>query len=96
MAIVAARGDPNLPLTLTYKAFTENFPNRDRLAAATGWERAEIDKIDLYRHSTDVFSFPTRAQALAIVPGEFGNARLVPNGTYELAERCPLLVMERR
>ena len=76
-------------------AFETEFPDRDRLAAAGGWDRAEVDTIDVYKSSSQVYSFPTRQQCLSIVPAAFSNVRLVAVGTYELAERYPFLVMER-
>lgn len=95
MAIAAERAEPDVAVKSIRDAFTANFPDRDRVAAAIGLDRGEIDKIDLYGSSAAIYSFPTRQQALSAVPGDFSNARLVPAGTYELAERCPLLVMER-
>jgi SAM-dependent methyltransferase len=95
MAIAAERAQPNVGVKSIFDAFAANFPDRDRLATATGWDRSEIDKIDLYKSSSEVYNFPTRQQVLSLVPGDFSNARFVPVGTYELAERCPLLVMER-
>jgi SAM-dependent methyltransferase len=96
MAIAADCGEPSVRVKAIYDVFTANFPDRDRLAAATGWDRSEIDKIDLYRGSSEVYNFPTRRQCLSIVPADFSDARFVQVGNYELAERCPLLVMERK
>ena len=96
MAIAAESAQPNVPVKSIYDVFAVNFPDRDRLAAATGWDRSEIDRIELYKSSSDVYYFPTGRQVLSNVPGDFSNAHFVPVGTYELAERCPLLVMERK
>lgn len=96
MAIAAKRAHPSVPVISIYEAFASNFPDRDRLAVATGWDRSEIDRIDLYKNSSEVYNFPTRQQALSIIPSDFANPRFVPVGTYELAERCPLLVVERK
>ena len=95
MAIATAQGQLSVPVRSIHAAFNANFPDRDRLADATGWSRAEIDKIDLYEPSSDIYSFPTRQQCLSVIPSDFVNMRFVPVGTYELAERCPLLVMEK-
>jgi len=96
MAIAAERGDPNVPVVSIYEAFASNFPDRDRLAAATGLDRSEIDRIEFYKDSSEIYNFPTREQTLAVIPRDFANARFAPVGTYELAERCPLLVVERK
>jgi SAM-dependent methyltransferase len=95
MAACAEQGNPNIAVQAIHDAFEANFSDRDRLAAAGGWKRAEVDTIDVYRSSQQVYSFPTRQQCLSIVPVAFANARFVPVGTYELAERYPLLVMEK-
>jgi hypothetical protein len=96
MAIAAERADPSVPVISIYEAFASHFPDRGRLSVATGWDRSEIDRIDLYKNSPEIYNFPTRQQALSIIPSNFANARFVPVGTYELAERCPLLVFERK
>jgi hypothetical protein len=49
----------------------------------------------MYAGSDANYSFASRRQFLEIVPAEFTNARFVDVGSYELAERCPLLVLER-
>jgi SAM-dependent methyltransferase len=95
MAVCAERGSPNIPVQHIHDAFEANFRDRDALAAAGGWDRAMVDTIDVYRSSPQVYSFPTRQQCLSVVPAAFANARFVPVGGYELAERYPLLVMER-
>lgn len=95
MAIVHERGNPNVPVTEIRDTFEGWFPDRAALAAETGWPREEIDTIDSYAGSNATYGFPTRSQLLAIVPPELANARFVEAGAYELAERCPLFVMER-
>jgi SAM-dependent methyltransferase len=96
MAIAAEQSEPSVPVQSIHAAFHAQFPDRDRLAEATGWDRSEIDNIDHYQGSPEIYNFPTRRQALSMVPSDFVNARFVPVGSYELAERCPLLVMEKR
>lgn len=96
MAMTAERGDPDLPVATIPDAFDATFPDRDALAAATGWARERIDSIDVYRSSEVVYCFPTATELLAAVPDEwYGSPRLVPTTGYELAERCPLLVANR-
>jgi SAM-dependent methyltransferase len=96
MAIASEQGSPNIAVQTTHRVFEQNFPDRGHLAAATGWERKEIDTIDIYATSPVSYTFPTRRQCEAIVPAEFVNARFVSAPNYELAERYPLLVAERR
>jgi SAM-dependent methyltransferase len=95
MATAAAQGNPNIPVTAILDSFERLVPDRDRLTQRCGWLREIIDTIDVYRNATDIYCFPTAAQFLSLVPPPFANPRLVNSGTYELAERCPLLVMDR-
>lgn len=94
-AIASENGDPNIAVATTFKVFERNFPDRDRLAAVTGWDRREIDTIDVYRASTVSYSFPTRRQYEAIVPAAFSQVRFVEPKGYDLAQRYPLLVIDR-
>lgn len=95
LALTRKTGEANLAVTAIRDAFLTLFPDRGRLGAATGWPAEEIDTIDMYRGSQEVYSFPTRAQLLAVVPPAFVGARLVEAGNYDLAPACPLLVMDR-
>jgi SAM-dependent methyltransferase len=95
MALVAAAGNPNLAVVEILAHFQQAFPDRQKLAAMTGWPMAQIDTIDVYRGSPEVYSFPTFEQIRQTMPASFTNPRLIASGSYELAERCPLLVMDR-
>lgn len=95
MALGHERAAPNVPVREIREQFERWFPDRAALAAETGWPRDEIDTIDMYAGSDANYSFATRRQFLEIVPPEFARARFVDVGDYELAERCPLFVLER-
>jgi SAM-dependent methyltransferase len=95
MALAHERGEANVPAREIREEFMRWFPDRDALVAETGWPRDEVDTIDMYAGSDANYSFASRSQFLAIVPPEFRGARFVDVGRYELAERCPLLVLER-
>ncbi len=95
MACVARQGHPNVAVRDILNAFTELFPNRRDLARNTGWSEDDIAIIDLYRTSDVVFSFPTVERVLQTTVGYFGDTHLIEMGTYEMAERCPLLVLDR-
>lgn len=92
MAMTAESGNPNLIIHQVWLQFQNLFPNRERLSHSTGWTTHDIDSIDVYRGSVEVYSFPTKAQLLDAIPPRFERA-LKPVGTYELAERCPILVV---
>jgi SAM-dependent methyltransferase len=96
MAVVRASEEPNIPVQTIRDTFMRVFPDRDALARAAGWARADIDTIDVYDGSAEVYAFPTRAQFLDAAPLGLAPGRFVEAGTYPLAERCPLLVLETR
>jgi SAM-dependent methyltransferase len=95
MAIAAQQSDPSVSVRAIHAAFSAHCSDRDRLSEISGWTRSEIDKIDLYESSSELYNFPTRGQCVAVIPPGFVNVRFVAVGSYELAERCPLLVMEK-
>ena len=41
------------------------------LALATGWPLAEIETIDVYRGSQDIYIFPNRAELISAAPAGF-------------------------
>ena len=90
MAVAQAPGDANVAMQGVWEAFERLFPDRERLSRATGWSLEVIAEIDDYQRSPHIKNFPTRAQILALFP----SARFVESGSYELADRCPLLVMD--
>lgn len=94
MAACAERGDVNIPVTRIYGLFARLFPDRTLLAQQTGWAPDQIATIDFYRDSPDVISFPTLTQIQAVIPAGFTAVRLIGSGAYDLAERCPLVVMD--
>ncbi|MDC8757199.1 hypothetical protein [Janthinobacterium fluminis] len=90
MALVARAGQPDIAVAAIHAAFDALLPDRALLASRAGWARADIDTVDVYRDSPAVYSFPTLRQVRQAVPA--GYAELgVFHGSYELAERCPIL-----
>ncbi|TPM39518.1 class I SAM-dependent methyltransferase [Mesorhizobium sp. B2-3-4] len=73
--------------------FDRLFPDREGLAARTGWSMASINTIDVYAGSQTRYSFATLAMLVDEASGWFGEVRVVPSGSYPLAERCPLLML---
>lgn len=73
-------------------AFDALVPDRDALAAHTGWRREVIEHIDIYRDSPASYSFPTLDEVRAVLAPELVEvACTVP--AYELGDRCPTLVL---
>jgi SAM-dependent methyltransferase len=95
MAIAAQTRDPGVPVRAIHAAFNAHFADRDAIPDLAGWSRREIDRIDLYQWSPEIYCFPTRQQCVAMIPPGFENIRFVAAGDYPMAERCPLMVMEK-
>jgi len=87
-------GDMAIATARLRARFDAMFPNRTALATATGWPLAQIDTIDVYRGSKDIYIFPSRTELIAATPHGF-NMTFHECGGYDLSECCPLLVMER-
>lgn len=94
MAIVSGSGEANVAVTTIRDVFNTNFPNRKALATTTGWSVDDIDTIDVYAGSPDVYSFATLSQLRAAIPQSFKRVYLEAVGTYPLADRCPFLIAE--
>ena len=90
MALVAERKTPDIAVSDIYNAFQKEVPDRQKLVQATGWPKQDIDTIDVYRDSAAVYSFPTLSQLRQVVTAGWREQPLV-HGSYELAERCPVL-----
>lgn len=95
MALAAERGESNIAVESILMTFNEMFGDREKITRAAGWDREHVDTVDFYNGSSVRYSFPTRSQLLSVIPTAFSNMCFVSSGTYELADRCPLLVMEK-
>ena len=89
LAQAAMRGD-NIETRAVWAAFEATFPDREALSRATGWPLSTIGEIDDYRVSTLSKCFPTRSALKSLLP----DAYLVESQGYEMAERCPVLVID--
>jgi len=96
IAIAAELANPNVSVSSIPEFFDVRFPDRERLAAITGWDRAEIDTIDIYRKSPAIYAFPTKRQLLSAIPDSFENARLIPVANHPMGNEWPILVIEAR
>ena len=95
MAMVAQARNANIGVADIRARFNSLMPERNELSAAAGWTRAQIDTIDTYADVQYQLSFP----ALADIRGTFSSTFReidVMYGSYELAECCPILVLQAR
>jgi SAM-dependent methyltransferase len=90
MAARQEGGSPNIASRDIWEAFKTCFPDRNALSRATGWAIDMINEIDDYSVSRLTKSFPTHAELLETVPEGY----FVETTGYELAECCPLLVID--
>lgn len=84
-----------VPVADILRTFNRMFPDRGELAAATGWDRLEIDTLDAYVDAWHSLCFPTRGSLEAMGADRFAACRFVESDGYALAERCPLVVWTR-
>ena len=64
------------------------------LMAKTGWPAEALHTINLYENKQNSFAFAPLAETVAILKEFFSiQATYIP--TYELGERCPILVLKR-
>jgi SAM-dependent methyltransferase len=93
MACTTSDSDRAINVQVIRDAFDKTFPDRAALAARTGWSMASIGTIDVYEGSQTTYCFATLAMLVDEASGWFDEVRVVPSGSYPLAERCPLLVL---
>lgn len=95
MAIASESADHTFNVAETSAAFDRLIPDRNLLATATGWRTEDIDTIDFYRGSEARYSYPALSQVRKALHPSLKETGLIC-GHYELAERCPILILESR
>ena len=93
MACTTGGSDFAINVRTIRDTFDGMFPDRECLAVRTGWSIASINTIDVYAGSDTNYSFATLAMLVDEANIWFDDVRVVPSGSYPLAERCPLLVL---
>lgn len=78
-----------------WKTYRINVTDHERLAQATGWPVEAIATMDAYRDSAAIYTFPNMDELIeALAP--YLTCTSHETGSYELAERCPLLCFRPR
>ena len=72
--------------------FNRLFPDREGVAEKTGWPLEVINTIDVYRQSDMSLCFPNRREFERHFAQGFREFQWLASGTYDLAERCPIVV----
>jgi SAM-dependent methyltransferase len=73
--------------------FDSAFADRSALLRLTGWPQAVFETIDVYRNSSVSLSFVPHAKLDALFT-RFARRVRYCTGSYELAERCPIVILE--
>jgi SAM-dependent methyltransferase len=96
MAVARERDGIAVASATLFARFCDQFPDRARLAAASGWSPETIAEIDAYRDSGYIHCYPSRDELTDLVsahwPGRFAFAE---TGGYPVADHCPLLLLDR-
>lgn len=87
--------DASVAVADIHRAFDTNFPSRLALSQVTGWPQEQIDTIDAYRCSATRYTFPSLSQ-MREQCRPWCEVVSMEQGGYELAERCPTLVLVRK
>lgn len=78
-----------------HSAFKMLFPDRKYLSESTGWPLMEINTIDAYKNSSTRYLFPTLIELESHCQSYF-DLKQIKYSNYELSDRCPTLILNRR
>jgi SAM-dependent methyltransferase len=82
-------------LNTVYQTVCDAIPDRAAVARELGWPLESINTIDAYKDVSGQYYFPHLAQFRELMRGNLRELEcLVP--TYEMAERCPTLILSRQ
>lgn len=87
--------DGSIGLAHMRGVFNALVPDRDDLAAATGWPRDHIDRVDADKDSGVKLTFPTQSQFVALAK-PFFELESSMRGTYLLSDQCPTQLFRPR
>ncbi|WP_157264320.1 methyltransferase domain-containing protein [Azohydromonas aeria] len=93
LAMAQAGTDGGIAVADILSAFDRLFPDRGKLQRRTGWPAESIATIDAYAAMATRYTFPTLQQLAERAAPAFRMTAL-RHGSYELAERCPTVLLE--
>ena len=77
-----------------WRCCVSQFGEHGQLQRLTGWPIEEIRTIDAYRASAASYHFPTVPEFIDCLSAALSCVEQM-HGTYELSERCPILIFRR-
>ncbi len=77
-----------------WRRYHQHFGEHAQLERLTGWPIDEIRTIDAYRGSPASYHFPSVGEMVEALADALSCVEQM-RGTYELAERCPILIFQR-
>jgi len=95
MALAANAASWRVPVRTIRAAFNDVFPDRQALAATTGWSDADIQTIDYYEHAGHSLAFPPASQLRHMMLEVFSSIQFIGSEGYPLAERCPTIIFTK-
>jgi hypothetical protein len=93
MSLCRAQTAYQVPVVDVLALFDSAFADRQALLHLTGWAQEVFETIDVYRNSSVCLSCVPRAELDAQF-ARFARRVRYCTGTYELAERCPIVILE--
>lgn len=93
MSLSTPQNNYNVRVADVLALFNSHFANRATFLHQTGWPVEVYQTIDVYQNSNVSLSFVPRA-ALDALFNQFASQVRYRTGSYELAERCPIVILE--
>lgn len=85
---VQAETETGVAVGDVWTALDAEWPDRERLAAHTGWPLDEVRTIEAYRGVATRYTFPTHAEYVRVFEESGFTLAAVARPTYELGDRC--------
>lgn len=95
MALQGESPSESVKLAEIWDTYAARVPDPSALAAHTGFPIEEVSTLNAYRGSPSAYSFPKLETVLELIAPWFEPLE-VWHGSYELAERCPQLLLRKR
>jgi hypothetical protein len=96
MAVQGTDDSPNVSVAEAWRIWNEVRIQAQSRAEAYGWSPAEVGTMELYRGSAARYNFMTLKAMVRELQQAGFELVATRTGTYELAERCPHVLLRKR